>query len=63
LGGCGDIRTVHARRLAAAAGADLLVTRFTSGEGEPRFLSADVWPDVASANVAGAILEYFCERC
>lgn len=61
LGACGDMRTVHARRLAAAAGVDLLVTRFTSGEREPRLLSADVWPDVASADVADAILEYFCE--
>jgi hypothetical protein len=61
LGACDDMRTVHARRLAAAAGVDLLVTRFTSGEEEPRLLSVDVWPDVASADVADAILEYFCE--
>jgi hypothetical protein len=59
IGVCDGMRAVHARRLATAAGVDLLAAHFTSVEGAPRLLRADLWPDVTSADVADAILEYF----
>ncbi|HEX5501094.1 MAG TPA: hypothetical protein VFW96_00645, partial [Thermomicrobiales bacterium] len=47
-----------ARRLAAAAGADLLAVRFGgAGAGAP-FLGATPWPDLSAPDVADAILAH-----
>jgi hypothetical protein len=62
FGDCGAIQTVQAKRLAATAGVDLLAVHFVSVGGEPKLFSADLWPDVTSAEVADAILEYFHSR-
>jgi hypothetical protein len=51
----------HTQGLAAAAGVDLLSVRFSRERREPRLLSADLWPDVSSAEVADALLECFQE--
>jgi len=48
----------QARRLAAAAGVDLLEVRFSGGEAEPRFESANLWPDLSRADLADAVLQY-----
>jgi hypothetical protein len=46
-----------ARRLAEATGAELLVTHFVDAGNGPALLSADVWPDMTSAEIAGAVLD------
>ena len=48
----------QARRLAAAAGVDLLEVRFSGGEAELRFESANLWPDLSRADLADAVLQY-----
>jgi hypothetical protein len=48
-----------ARRLASAAGLDLLGVHFRDVDGEPRLLGADLCPDLSSTNVADAVLDYF----
>jgi hypothetical protein len=47
-----------ARRLAAAAGADLLAVRFARCRTESLLISADPWPDVSSPEIAEAVLAY-----
>jgi hypothetical protein len=51
-----------ARRLAAAAGVDLLAVHFGVVNGESRLFNADFLPDINSTDVADAILNYFCEN-
>jgi hypothetical protein len=65
LGTADDTLVAQARRLAAAAGANLLAVRFNEVEDGFRLHSADPWADVSSPEVAGAILEHFREagRC
>jgi hypothetical protein len=48
-----------ARRLASAAGLDLLGVHFRDVDGEPRLLGADLCPDLSSTKVADAVLDYF----
>jgi hypothetical protein len=46
-----------ARRLAEAAGTDLLDVYFDSHPGEPRVVAVNPWPDVSRPEVAEALLE------
>ena len=48
----------QARRLAGAAGAEMLAVRFSGGEAGADFLGADPWPDVAAPAIADAVLDY-----
>jgi hypothetical protein len=50
----------HARNLADAAKVDMLTVYFGGDESQVEFLSADLWTDIASPEVADAILEYLC---
>jgi hypothetical protein len=49
---------VQARRLAVAAGVDLLEVRFSGGEADPWFESVNLWPDLSRADLADAVLQY-----
>lgn len=53
---------MQARRLAAAAGADLLGVRFTQQDGAWRFTGAETTPDPLAPPVEDAILAYFRRR-
>jgi hypothetical protein len=55
----------HARRLAAAAGVDLVAVHFTGPRRGARVIGADVWPDVACAEIGDAVLAYLGDgrRC
>jgi len=57
-------RTVadHARRLATAAGVDLLAAHFTRVEGTYKLAGADLWPDVTLPGVTDAILDCLSGR-
>jgi hypothetical protein len=57
--------TMHARRLAAAAGVDLLTVYLSGSESGARLLGAELWADIASPDIADAILDYLCggARC
>jgi hypothetical protein len=59
IGASDEKHSAYARQLAAAAGVDLLAVHFRTVGGTPRLLSADVWPDITSTEVADGILEYF----
>jgi hypothetical protein len=48
----------HARRLATAAGVDLVAVHFTGPGCDARLVAADVWPDVASPEIGDAVLAY-----
>lgn len=61
LGTAGGALVAQARRLAGAAGADLLAVRFIEAEAGFRLHSADPWADVSSREVADALLEHFRE--
>jgi hypothetical protein len=52
----------HARRLADAAGVDLLGATFDRPDPDARLIGADLWPDLAADEVADAALAYFLER-
>ena len=52
----------QARLLAGAAGADLLAVQFASAEPGSPFLSANVWPNLASPEVADAVLNRLLKR-
>jgi hypothetical protein len=61
FGTADETLTNCAQRLAAVAGVDLLAVHFKVVNGEPRLFSADLFPNVNSAEVADAILNYFGE--
>jgi hypothetical protein len=63
IGAIDERQATYARRLAAAAGMDLLAVYFRNLEGEPRLLNASLWPDVTSVEVADGMLEYFQGSC
>jgi hypothetical protein len=63
IGTTDERQSAYARRLAAAAGVDLLAVHFRSVGGEPRLLSADLWPDITSTEVADTMLKYFQGSC
>jgi hypothetical protein len=48
--------SAHARLLARAAGVELLSVRFTGRDADGRFVSASLWPNLASPEVADAVL-------
>ena len=50
---------MHARKLAAAAGLDMLAVHFTSFESDACFLGASLRPDISSPEIADAILDNF----
>jgi hypothetical protein len=52
----------YARRLAAAAGVDLLEVRYTSAEHDGRLQNVTLWPDVSRPEVADALLNFFDSR-
>ena len=58
LGPAADRLAGAARRLAAAAGADLLAVHFDGAEPESRLVAADLWPDVSSPIVAEAVMAH-----
>ena len=58
LGPAVDRLAASARRLAAAAGADLLAVHFDGAEPDSRFVAADLWLDVSSPVVAEAVLAH-----
>lgn len=49
----------HARRLAGAAGVDLLAVRFDETEAGFELHGVDPWADISSPEVADAVLEHF----
>ena len=55
----------RARRIAAAAGVDMLAVHFRGVGRESELLGADLWPDITSTEVADAIFEYLggSHRC
>ena len=46
------------RALARAAGIDFLTVRFSGGDVGSAFLDVDAWPDIASDEIASAVLDY-----
>jgi hypothetical protein len=52
----------HARKLAKAAGTDLLVVRFTGLDEDSMFVSASPWPDLSSPEIADAVLNCLLEK-
>jgi hypothetical protein len=58
LGTADNALAGHARRLAAAAGVDLLAVRFGKTVGGFHLHDADPWPAISSPEVADAILEH-----
>lgn len=65
LGTADSMLVAYARRLARAAGVDLLAVRFIKTEAGFRLHGADPWVDISLPEVTDAILEHFCEasRC
>jgi len=51
-----------ARRLACAAGTDLLDVHFDGTRAGLRFVAADPWPNVAQPAIADALIEWFQRR-
>lgn len=52
----------HACLLAATAGADLLAVQFTSAEPGSALVDANVWPNLASPEIADAVLHRLLRR-
>jgi hypothetical protein len=52
----------RARLLAKTAGVDLLAAHFTGPEPEGQLVSASVWPDLTSPEVADAVLQHLLGR-
>jgi len=62
FGDAGPELTGWARQLAGAAGVDLLAVQFTSAKRGSKFLNASLWPNVASDDVADAIIDRLAGR-
>jgi hypothetical protein len=62
LGTVDEALAEQAQLLARAAGADLLVVRFSGAEAGSRFVGADLWPDISDPAVADAVLDHFSAR-
>lgn len=58
LGAVDDTLARHARRLAEAAGVEMLSVRFTSSRKGARFLGASIWPDSVTDEMADALREH-----
>lgn len=56
LGPAEPVLRSHARRLAAAAGADLLAVHFSGADESAAIVGADEWPDLLVPEVADALL-------
>lgn len=63
IGAAPDELASHARTLARAAQADLLVVQFDGFDRDARFVSASPWPDLAEPAVAAAVLARLGIRC
>jgi hypothetical protein len=63
FGSADDVLAMHALRLAALAGLDLLAVHFDRPEADARLVDADLRPDVSSPEIADAILEHFGRSC
>jgi hypothetical protein len=53
-----DHLAMHARRLAKAAGVDLLAVHFDRHAADARLLGADLWPDVSQPEIADTVAAY-----
>jgi hypothetical protein len=62
LGNAAEPLIKNARKLAKAAGTDLLTVRFTGPEADSAFVSASVWPDLSSPEIADAVLQCLLEK-
>jgi hypothetical protein len=62
VGAVDEVLAKQARRLADAAGVDLLDVRFNGVEAGSCFVSANPWPDITPIAAAAAVLDYFGER-
>src|SRR5215471_16038591 len=62
FGDAGPELTGWARQLAGAAGVDVLAVQFTSAKRGSKFLNASLWPNVASDDVADAIIDRLAGR-
>jgi hypothetical protein len=63
LGEADRMLAIHARRLAAVAGVDMLAVHFDRPDADARLVGADLRPDISSPAIADAILEYFSRSC
>jgi hypothetical protein len=63
LGEADRVLAMHARRLAAVAGVDMLAAQFDGSDSDARLLGVDLRPDISSPAIADAILEYFSRSC
>jgi len=62
IGTVDPVLACQARALATAAGVDLLAVRFSGREHGAAFVGAELWPNIAAAVVAHAVLDYFHVR-
>ena len=62
VGAVDEVLAKQVRRLADAAGVDLLAVRFNGAEVGSCFVSANPWPDITPIAVTPAVLDYFGER-
>ena len=58
VGAADETLKTHARKLAAAAGTELLDVHFDGDGPEATFLGVGLWPDVTAPEIADAILEH-----
>jgi len=58
VGSAPDRLARRARRLADAAGVDLLTVRFSGETSSASIVAVDPWPDVAEPDVCDAVLAY-----
>jgi len=62
LGNAAEPLIKNARKLAKAAGTDLLSVRFTGSEADSAFVSASVWPNLSSPETADTVLQCLLEK-
>jgi hypothetical protein len=62
VGAVDPVLAKQARRLADAAGVDLLAVRFTGPDPGSCLVSANPWPDITPVDVATAVLDYLREN-
>lgn len=53
----------YARKLAQAAGLDLVSVRFSSPNDDARFLDASLWPNLADRTIAAAVMRHVMRQC
>lgn len=62
FGNAAEPLCMNARRLSKAAGTALLSVRFTGSDADGAFVSASVWPNLASPDIADAALQCLLEK-